>query len=86
MTSADTIERVGIREFRGNLANFLHRVRSGHSLLITSNGEVVAEVHPPVKAQKRPRVPGALQGKIRIAPDFDELPHDLLEAMENGEE
>jgi plasmid stability protein len=27
---------------------------------------------------------GALQGQIRIAPDFDQTPDELIEAMEGG--
>ena len=43
----------------------------------------MAEAQP----EKSPhRQPGALRGKIWIAPDFDALPPDLLSAMEGGEE
>ena len=36
---------------------------------------------------KGSRVPGGLEGKIRIAPDFDDpLPDDLLDAFEGKDE
>jgi antitoxin (DNA-binding transcriptional repressor) of toxin-antitoxin stability system len=78
-------QRVGVREFRGNLAEFLRQARQGSSFLIMSRDEVLAELGPPPPAARPRRQPGALRGKIRIAPDFDALPPELLAAME-GEE
>jgi antitoxin (DNA-binding transcriptional repressor) of toxin-antitoxin stability system len=78
-------QRVGVREFRGNLAEFLRQARQGRSFLIMSRDEVLAEVGPPPPAVRPRRRPGTLRGKIRIAPDFDALPPELLAAME-GEE
>ncbi len=57
----DSPQRVGVREFRGNLTGFLRQ------------------------AERPARRPGALRGNIRIAPDFDHLPADVLAAMEGGE-
>jgi prevent-host-death family protein len=78
-------QRIGIREFRGNLPGFLRQVRQGSSFLVTSRGEVVALVQPPQPPTPPRRQPGTLRGKIRMAPDFDTLPDDLLSIMENGE-
>lgn len=74
--------RVGVREFRGDLTGFLRQVRQGSSFLITSHDQVLAEVRPPPTAQRPRRRPGALRGKIKMAPDFDTLPEDVLAAME----
>ena len=79
-------QRVGVREFRGNLTGFLRQVRLGGSFLITSHDQVLAEVRPPPPAERSRRRPGALRGKIRMAADFDTLPPDVLSAMEGGEE
>ena len=46
--------------------------------------EVIAEVRPPASFARSRRRPGALRGKISMAPDFDVLPADILAAMENG--
>lgn len=78
--------RVGMREFRENLAGFLREARQGRSFLITARNEVLAELHPPSKPVRSRRQPGALQGRIRMAPDFDTLPPDVLAAMEGAEE
>lgn len=74
--------RVGVREFRGDFAGFMRKARQGASFLITSRGQVVAEIRPPPPAERPRRQPGPLRGRIRMAPDFDALPDDLLAAME----
>jgi prevent-host-death family protein len=78
-------QKIGIREFRGNLPGFLRQVRQGSSFLVTSRGEVVALVQPPQPPSLPRRQPGTLRGKIRMAPDFDTLPDELLAIMESGE-
>jgi antitoxin (DNA-binding transcriptional repressor) of toxin-antitoxin stability system len=79
-------QRVGVREFRGNLTGFLRQARQGRSFLVMSRDQVLAEVGPPPPATLPRRRPGALRGKIHMAPDFDGLPADVLAAMEGKEE
>lgn len=76
--------QVGVREFRENMFGFLRQARLGAAFLITSHGEVVAELRPPSPEVRPRRQPGALKGKITIAPDFDTMPPDMLAAMEDG--
>jgi len=78
--------RVGVREFRDNITGFLRQARNGSSFLITSHGKVVAEIRPPPEPERPPRRPGALRGKIQMAPDFDILAPEVLSAMEGEEE
>lgn len=78
-------KRVGIREFRGNFSGFMRQARHGSSFIVTSRGEVVAIIQPPQPPLPARRQAGTLRGKIRMAPDFDMLPPDVLAAME-GEE
>jgi antitoxin (DNA-binding transcriptional repressor) of toxin-antitoxin stability system len=81
-----TPRKVGVREFRGNMTGFLRQAKQGTSFLITSHDEVVAEIRPPSRPERPRRQPGALRGRIRMAPDFDTLPAEVLAAMESGEE
>lgn len=81
-----TPRRLGVREFRANMATVLRQARHGSSFLVTSRDEVLAEIHPPSKADRPRRRPGALRGKIRMASDFDTLPPDVLAALEGDEE
>jgi antitoxin (DNA-binding transcriptional repressor) of toxin-antitoxin stability system len=75
-------QRIGVREFRGNLSEFLRQARNGRTFLVMSRDQVLAEVGPPPRQERPRRQPGSLRGKIWIAPDFDALPADVLAAME----
>lgn len=46
--------RIGVREFRGNMADVLRQARAGASFLVTSRDEVLAVIGPPPAAE-RPR-------------------------------
>jgi len=80
--------RIGVRELRGNLGEYLRQARLGARFLIVSRGQPVAELAAPAASlaaeRKPPRKLGALRGKIWIADDFDEWPEGLIDAMVNG--
>lgn len=84
--NGDKQVRVGVRELRGNLSGYLRQARHGTSVLVVSRGEVVAEIRPPAAALRPARTPGALKGRIRMAPDFDAADLALLAALEGDEE
>ncbi len=75
-------QRVGVREFRSNFSGFMRQVRHGSSFAVTSRDEVVAIIQPPHPPLPPRRQPGTLRGKIKMAPDFDVTPPELLDAME----
>jgi antitoxin (DNA-binding transcriptional repressor) of toxin-antitoxin stability system len=77
------LQQIGIRAFREHLSGYLRQAREGESFLVTSNGEVLAEIRPPPASVRPRRRPGALRGQIIMAPDFDTLPPDVLAAMES---
>ena len=74
--------RVGVRELRGNLTRYLSLASSGSSILVTSRDVVIAEIRPPSAKLRTPRKSGTLRGQIQMADDFDILPADLIDAME----
>lgn len=76
--------RIGVRELRANLSGLLRKVRQGSTFIVTSRGQVLGELRPPASPSTVPRKLGALKGRIWMAPDFDELPADILDAMEKG--
>lgn len=80
------IKRIGIREFRGNFSGFMRQVRHGSSFIVTSRDQIVAIVQPPRPATPPLRQPGMLRGKLRIGPDFDRLPADILSTLEGDGE
>lgn len=74
--------RVGVRELRDNLSGYLRQARQGASILVMSHDEVVAEIGPPSHEDRPRRIFGALKGKIKMAPDFDTWPDDILATFE----
>jgi antitoxin (DNA-binding transcriptional repressor) of toxin-antitoxin stability system len=74
--------QVGVRELRNNLTHYLREARQGVNILVTSHDVIIAEIHAPAPQRRAARQPGALRGQIRMAPDFDTLPEDVLAAME----
>lgn len=76
--------RIGVRELRANFSGVLRQARQGTSFVVMSRDEVVAELRPPSKKNRTPRKLGQMKGRIRIAPDFDAWPDDLLDAIEGA--
>jgi len=70
-----------ISEAKASLSELIDKVSAGEEVVICKAGKPVAVLRAYAKSD-RPRRPGALRGRIRIAPDFDELPDDLAEALE----
>ncbi len=69
-----------ISEAKAQLSALIEKVRAGQEVIIGKAGKPVAKLVPYERIE-RPRRPGALRGKIRIAEDFDELPTDIAEAF-----
>jgi len=76
--------RIGVRELRGKLGDYLRQVKNGARFLIVSRGQPVAELGAPTlnEPERKPRQPGLLKGKIWMADDWDEWPPDILESFE----
>ncbi len=75
-------QKIGVREFRGNLTTYLRQVRQGQVILVTSHDEVVAELRPPAPPLRARRVSGSLRAQLRMADDFDQTPPDMLEGLD----
>jgi prevent-host-death family protein len=69
-----------ISEAKAQLSALIERVLAGEEIIIGKAGKPVAKLVRFERAE-RPRLPGALRGRIRIADDFDALPDDLRAAF-----
>lgn len=79
--------RIGVRELRGKLSDYLRQAKSGARFLILSRGKAVAELGAPAQEETpapQRRQAGALRGQIWIADDFDEWPAGFVDQMESG--
>jgi len=69
-----------ITEAKAQFSLLVEKVQHGEEVIINKAGKPVA-VLSAYKVHPKKRKPGALRGKIKIAPDFDELPDDIAEAF-----
>jgi prevent-host-death family protein len=80
----EKVATVSIYEAKTRLSHLVDRALRGEQIVITRHGRPVARLVPAAPPRK-PRRLGALQGKIRVAADFDApLPNDLLVLFEGG--
>ena len=80
--------KVGVRELRGKLSDYLRQAREGARFLIVSHGQPIAELGAPAQApaDRNLRVLGSMKGEIWMADDWDEWPEGFLDAMEGKDE
>ena len=66
-----------IHEAKTQLSRLVDRAANGEEVIIAKAGKPVARL---VAYQERagPRQPGVWRGKVRLAPDFDDLPPEVL--------
>jgi len=70
-----------MHDAKTTLSRLVAAVESGEieEVEIARSGQVVARIVPP--RRRAPRRPGYWAGRIRIQPDFDELPDDVAAAF-----
>ena len=69
-----------ISQAKAQLSRLIERVLAGQEVIIGKAGRPVARLIPFERSEERRR-PGALRGRIKIAPDFDDLPEDIARAF-----
>lgn len=77
--------QVNIHEAKTHLSRLIERAEQGEEVVIARAHKPVVRLVP-VAASSPPRRPGGWKGRVWIAPDFDELPPDLLRAFEGDED
>jgi prevent-host-death family protein len=69
-----------IHEAKTHFSRLVDQAEHGEEILIGRAGKPVAKLVP-YREPRLPRTPGGWEGKVRIAPDFDELPPELARAF-----
>ena len=72
---------VNTHEAKTHLSKLIERAAAGEEIIIGKAGKPMAKLVA-YKEERSPRRPGALKGKIRLAPDFDATPDDVIDAFE----
>ena len=65
-----------------HLSQLVERAVAGEEIIFEHKGKPVAKLAP-LKSEnaKKPRMGGQWKGKVKIAPDFDELPDSFMAAF-----
>lgn len=72
---------VNMLEAKTHLSRLVERALRGEDIILARAGHPLVRMVP-LPTDKAPRRPGgALEGKIHIGPDFDELPEDIAAAF-----
>ncbi len=74
---------VNIHQAKTHLSRLVEQAAAGEEIIIGKAGRPMARLIA-YAPERKPRVPGALRGRIRIAEDFDLTPEWLVEAFEGG--
>ena len=69
-----------ISDAKGQLSALIAEVQKGNEVILAKAGVPVAKLVA-YRGPAGPRKPGAMAGKIWIAPDFDSLPDDIADAF-----
>lgn len=75
--------QVNIYEAKTHLSQLVDRAAAGEDIIIARNGRPVVRLCPLSRTPGR-RTPGTLRGRIRMAPDFDETPDEIIEMFHGG--
>jgi prevent-host-death family protein len=72
---------INLYDAKTQLSQLVDRAAAGEEIVIAKAGRPMARLVP-LKGRATSREPGALKGKIKIAPDFDApLPDELARAF-----
>lgn len=74
--------QIGVRDARQQFSAIVDRAIAVETVIITRNGREVARLEPPHTGQERRG--GWMTTPLQMADDFDDLPEDLLDAL-NGD-
>ena len=72
---------VTIQEAQARLSQLIHGLSPGDEVLITENNQPVAKLARTQLSKQWPCKAGSAKGKIRIAPDFDDIPEGFEEYL-----
>ena len=75
--------QVNMHEAKSQLSRLGELVWKGQEVVIAKAGKPYLNLTP-YRESKNRRKPGALKGQIRVAPDFDKTPIEVIEMFEGN--
>lgn len=75
------MSHIGMHEAKTNLSQLVERAQAGEEIVITRNGEPVAELKPVRKRTIKDVYGISKDNPAWFAPDFDRIPDEIAEAF-----
>jgi prevent-host-death family protein len=72
---------VNMHEAKTTLSRLVERALAGEEAVIAKDGKPFVKLVP-IRVPEASRQPGRLRGRLRMAPDFDRTPEDVIDAFE----
>jgi prevent-host-death family protein len=79
------MKQVNIHDAKTHLSRLLEQVEAGEDVVISRAGRPIARLVA-YRGLGAPRRPGAWRSRVKIAPDFDELPASIAAAFRGESE
>ena len=76
---------INLHDAKTHLSRLVDRAAKGEEIVIARAGKPVARLVA-LETKSRKRKLGLYAGRIKLASDFDELPHDIQSAFEGDSE
>jgi prevent-host-death family protein len=76
------MHQVNVHAAKTQLSKLLERVQSGENIVIARAGTPIAQLVPYTPPKREIAPPGAMEGEIWIADDFDEPLESLFECLD----
>lgn len=76
-----SIIQVNMHEAKTRLSELAELAQRGETVIIAKAGKPYLDLLPH-RAARKPRRPGRLKGQLRVSPDFDETPQELIADFE----
>lgn len=73
--------RIGMHDAKTQLSKLVERAERGEEILITRHGEPAVRLVPARQSDGFRSLAGRWKGRVRIGPDFDELPAELTKPL-----
>ena len=74
-------EVVNMHQAKSSLSRLVERALAGEDVVIARDGEPLVRLVP-IPKRREPRIPGRMNGKIWIAPEFDQMSEEELKDWE----
>lgn len=74
---------VNMHEAKSTLSALVEEVLAGEEVIIAKAGKPLVRLVP-FQETKKPRKPGRLKGRVKLSPDFDDTPGEVIEIFEQS--